>query len=265
MGESSMTEYDGWAPYYDLIHKGVPGEAEFYTGQAVRRAGKTLEIGCGTGRIAIPMAMSGVDVTGMDISPAMLEVCREKLDAVGEVPGRLELVEADMADFDLGNRFDFIAIPYRTFMHLLTQEKQRSCLRCVRRHLAEDGLFAFNVWAARPSAIVPHLGGEGQPKTHFAGEYDVPEMNLALTHYFSAVYDEYTQRLVETHWVQELDRQGREMDGTTLSLTRAWTTYREMDNLVRLCGFKPDAVLGDFDCTPFNRDSTEMVWLLHRD
>ena len=115
-----MTEFDAWAPYYDLVHKGLPGEAEFYVGQAVRLGGETLELGCGTGRIAIPMAMSGVCVRGLDNSPAMLEMCREKHRAVGETPGALTLIEGDMRDFSLDKRFGFVALAYRTFMHLLT-------------------------------------------------------------------------------------------------------------------------------------------------
>ena len=100
MARKEQPEFDGWAPYYDLIHKGLPGEAEFYVGQAVRIGGPTLELGCGTGRVAIPMAMSGVDVIGLDLSPRMLELCREKSEAVSPLQGSIELVEGDMATFD---------------------------------------------------------------------------------------------------------------------------------------------------------------------
>ena len=78
-----MADFDVWAAYYDLVHKGLPGEAEFYLGQAVKRGGPVLEVGCGTGRIAISMAMSGLDVTGIDNSAGMLALCREKMAAVG--------------------------------------------------------------------------------------------------------------------------------------------------------------------------------------
>ena len=87
-----MAEFDAWAEYYDIIHQGLSGEAEFYVGQAVRIGGRTLELGCGTGRIAIPMAMSGVAVTGLDRSDAMLAICREKLSAAGPLSGSPRLL-----------------------------------------------------------------------------------------------------------------------------------------------------------------------------
>ena len=72
-----MAEFDSWAAYYDYLHPGLPGEAEFYGGQALRRGGPVLEAGCGTGRLAILMAMSGLKVTGVDNSAAMLAVCAQ--------------------------------------------------------------------------------------------------------------------------------------------------------------------------------------------
>ena len=67
-GYLHMAEFDAWARYYDLIHEGLPGEAEFFVGQAARLGGQTLELGCGTGRLAVAMAMSGADVVGLAAS-----------------------------------------------------------------------------------------------------------------------------------------------------------------------------------------------------
>ncbi|MBN2308965.1 MAG: class I SAM-dependent methyltransferase [Candidatus Hydrogenedentes bacterium] len=258
-----MSSYDAWADYYDLIHTGLPGEAEFYVGQAVRIGGITLELGCGTGRLAIPMAMSGVHVVGLDNSRPMLEICQAKIEAIGDTPGRLDLVEADMIDFSLDARFDFIAMAYRTFMHALTQEDQHACLGAVHRHLKDDGLFVLNVWAARPSLIARFLGGHGGT-LRLIGRHPAPEGNGRLVHYCAATYNEHAQTFTETHVLEEVDEDGRITGAIDLPLTRVWFTPREMGNLLRSCGFTVEAVFGDFDCRPFTDSSSEMIWLLRK-
>ncbi len=266
MGSDSglLLELDAWAPYYDLVHQGLSGEAEFYVGQALRHGGEALELGCGTGRICIAMAMSGVRATGLDFSPAMLDICREKYRAVGEVRGALELRRADMRDFDLGARFRFIAMPYRAFMHLLTAEDQLACLSSVRKHLRDDGCFILNLWAARPSAIAGMSAGGGDSDFALAGIYPVPGGDTSIVHFHAARYDEHEQLIVERHRMQEKDPSGAFVREETLTMTRSWIGPREMEHLVGRAGFAVDAVLGDFDAHPFGPESTEMIWVLRK-
>ena len=256
-----MAPFDLWADYYDLLQRGVAGDVEFYVAQALRANGRTLEIGCGTGRICIPMAMSGVDVAGLDNSPAMLQRCREKFGVVGETKGRLQVIEADMRDFALDEQFAFIAMPYRAFMHLLEPGEQRGCLACVRRHLAPDGLFILNTWAARPSSIAPYLGAQSGA-LRLVDKHTDPDGQTSVHHYCASTYDEWTQILREDHIFHELDTDGTIVCSTPLEMVRAWTTPREMELLVALAGFDVEAVFGDFDCAPFTRRSTEMIWVL---
>lgn len=260
-----MAEFDAWAAYYDVIHQGLPGEAEFYTGQAVRLGGKTLELGCGTGRVAIAMAMSGVDVTGLDHSKAMLAVCGAKLEAVGPTKGALRLVHGDMSDFDLGEAFDFIAMPYRSFMHLDRPAQQRRCLERVRAHLKDSGVFILNTWVPKRSAMLPGPDASGDDAFQFVEDYALPDSTEILRYHHRAAYDEFRQRIVEEHRIEEVDAAGSVLHAETLPLIRVWTTPREMDNLVRLCGFEVEAVFGDFDCTPLTASSTEMIWVLKKD
>ena len=256
-----MAEFDAWAEFYDVIHRGLPGEAEFYVGQAIRRQSRTLELGCGTGRLAIPMAMSGVDVVGLDISKAMLDVCRENLRAVGPVAGAVSLVQADMSAFALGTKFGLAIMAYRTFMHMLTPDDQRACLCGVREHLTPDGLLILNVWTPKPSLIAPHLH-HGDDEFVLAGRYRVGATTNTLLHYCASDYDESRQLISEQHLIHEVNRRNVIQRKTELSLVRAWTTPREMDNLVRLCGFDVEAVFGDFDCGPLTDSSSEMIWIL---
>lgn len=251
-------EYDPWADYYDIVHEGLNGEAEFYVGQAIRIAGRTLELGCGTGRIAIPMAMSGVDVTGLDNAPRMLERCREKLSAVGEAKGKLHLVEADMTTFDLGKKFSFICLPYRTFMHLDSAESQRACLGCVRKHLEDDGVLAFNVWMPEERILTQ------DEEERFVEKYSL-EDGYELLHYHRAQFDTAKQMMIEEHRLVETDAQGKHIDSMTLPLVRRWSWPDELKALFEKCNLRVLGLFGDFDCSLFNESSTEMIWVLGKE
>lgn len=256
-----MAGFDCWAPYYDLIHQGLPGDVEFYVGQGIRRGGEALEIGCGSGRIALPLAMSGVNVTGVDNSAQMLALCRARKRKIGATPGKLKLLKRDMAGFDLGATFDYIIMAYRTFMHMLTPEAQHNCLTTIHRHLAEDGLFIMDTWLPRLAAL---RGLHGLEALRPAGRIEIPDTSRCMVHYHSSRYDEGQQLLSEEHLLQEVDKSGTVLSTVTLPLLRAWTTPRELHNLLRLCGFESHAVFGDFDCNPINASSDEMIWVLKK-
>jgi len=98
------TEYGFTAEFYDHV---VPyrerQDVAFFVELAREAGGPVLEVGCGTGRVLIPTARAGFEIVGLDLSPSMLAVCRESLaQEPAEVQARVELVEGDMRDFDLG-------------------------------------------------------------------------------------------------------------------------------------------------------------------
>lgn len=255
--------YDLWVDYYDIIHTGLPGEAEFYVGQAVRLNAETLELGCGTGRIAIPMAMSGVNVVGLDNSREMLRLCREKKKRIGTTPGTLEIVEADMAGFQLDRSFDLVVIPYRAFMHLLTQESQAGCLACVHKHLRPEGLLMANLWVPQSGHLARHKA-DGDGMLGFAGRYPLPCEDGFLVHYVAAWCDEERQLFTEEHLIHEVNEKGEVLHSAILPMQRAWVTPEQMRQKLDAQGFAVEAVFGDFDCTPFSTKSTEMIWIARK-
>lgn len=259
-----MSDFDSWAVYYDLIHQGLPGEAEFYVGLAVKHGGPVLEAGCGTGRIAIPMAMSGLDVTGIDNSSHMLAVCREKLGYVTPLSGKLTLVETDMRDFDLGRRFPLALMTYRTFMHCLTPREQLACLTCIYRHLEAGGELVCNLWAAHPGMIARFPTVFDENSYQQVGKSHIPDEDLDLVHMHTAWRDDFRQLLHERHWLMETDAHGKLMHEEELSMTRAWITPHEMEHLAARAGFDVVDVLGDFDGTALGPEHTEMVWRLRK-
>ena len=123
---------------YDESVPDWPGEIEFYRGLAaeVRQRGEgLLEVGCGTGRIAIRLAQDGTHTVGLDLSSEMLGVAREKSKGVDTV----SWVQADMRAFDLAETFALVLIPGHAFQNLNSPDDQVACLRCIQRHLKPGG------------------------------------------------------------------------------------------------------------------------------
>jgi SAM-dependent methyltransferase len=127
---------------YDLEE--APGSArriEFYVALATRIGGAVLDLACGTGLVALPVAERGLRVTGVDLAKPMLDHARSKAHR-----GHLDVdwVEGDARDFDLDRRFALVLMTGHAFQAFLTRDDQDRVLACVKRHLAEDGVFAFD-------------------------------------------------------------------------------------------------------------------------
>jgi SAM-dependent methyltransferase len=175
------------ARLYDLDLLEDPGDLNLYLALATRTGGPILELAVGTGRLAIPLANAGHDVTGVDLDPAMLERARWALDrASRSAAGRLELVEADLLDVDLpaagSYRLAFIAL--NSLFLLTTRDAQREAIRTLVRHLAPGGMAVVDVWLPDPDDLARFDG-------RLAFEYlrMDPETGREVTKIATARYD----------------------------------------------------------------------------
>jgi SAM-dependent methyltransferase len=137
------------ARLYDLDLSEDPGDLDLYLALASRTGGPVLELASGTGRLAIPLATAGYEVTAVDFDPAMIERARAAAGRAGpEVEGRLKLVEADILGLALAEagryRLGFVAL--NSLFLLATREAQREAIATLVRHLAPGGLAVLDVW-----------------------------------------------------------------------------------------------------------------------
>ncbi len=191
------------AAWYDAVYatiKDYPGESARLAALVRRRvpgARTLLDVGCGTGEHARHLAgRHGFEVEGLDLDPAMLAVARRKLPA-------LRFVEADLASFDMGRRYDVLACLFGAIGYLDTADRVRAAFRCFRRHLAPGGLVVVEPWLT-PDAVVdgketsleaPFDGGRvtRTTRTEVAGR-------VAVLHFRYRVEDAAGVRsLAETH------------------------------------------------------------------
>ncbi len=261
-----MNSYAQWADIYDAVYAYVRADIPFYMRAADEYGGPVLELGVGTGRVAIPTAAMGVDVVGIDSSEAMLSVARRKAsEDLGLRAGRLDLISADMRDFDLRDgdgerrRFPLVTIPFRGFLELVTVEDQVSALRCIRRHLEPGGRLLFNVFVPDPNMALE----QSDVMSHLT---DVTDPNTGVTHilYQQSGHDSHNQIVDMRMLIETLDDDG-------VVSRRLYRDYRlrychrwELHHLLHMCGFVVEELYGDFDMSPFDADSTEMVWVARK-
>ncbi|MBN2494010.1 MAG: class I SAM-dependent methyltransferase [Deltaproteobacteria bacterium] len=147
---------------YDAEYAPFAADRDWYVRRARELGGPVLELGCGTGRILLGLAAAGLVADGLDLAPAMLDRCRERLLASGRLASRVGLFEADMRAFRLERRYRTAIGPINALMHLLTDGEVLACLGCVRAHLAPGGRFLFDLTFPRPELIEAFGGPRGE-------------------------------------------------------------------------------------------------------
>jgi SAM-dependent methyltransferase len=145
----------GSAPGDEARRERIVASERFYVEEARRSGGRMLEMACGSGRLTVPIAQNGVEITGADLSPAMLEAARAKAAAAGV---RVPFVQADMRNFDLPGKFSAILIAGNSLLHLLAIGDLRQCLASVRRHLASGGRLIFDISNPSPRLLAREAG-----------------------------------------------------------------------------------------------------------
>ena len=105
-----------------------------------------LELGCGTGRVTLPLVPCCKYIQGIDISPAMISICREKLVKAGIPLTKAKVIEGDITHFDLRQTFDLIIAPFRVLQNLETDGEVDGLFSCIHKHLAPNGTCILNVF-----------------------------------------------------------------------------------------------------------------------
>jgi SAM-dependent methyltransferase len=230
-----MSIYDRIAGLYDPWVRSVVEDVQFYLEEALASGGPVLELGVGTGRIAIPAAAWGLRVVGVDLSAGMLDVAREQAELAGV---ELELHQGDIRDPPVEGRFALVMMPFRTLLHMETDDDRRAVLRAVAKHLAPGGTFVFDVFAPGPDDIA---------ETH--GRWIEREPGI----WERADWDERTRTLILR--VRDADRDAE--------MSLAWLSVAEWRSLLADEGFEVKSLYGWFDRRPWQGDE-DSVWICRR-
>ena len=232
---------------YDAFYAGdtppIAGDIAFYDRLAqATGGGPLLELGCGTGRIALALAQAGLSVTGVDVSAGMLALARRKSERLAAAASRcLTFVEGDMGRLDLGRRFGMAFIAFRSFQHLLTVDEQRATLTGVRRHLRPDGRLALHLFDPRFDL----LADENPPAIRQSGIDPATQRRYAGE--ILRTGRDYLNQICRDLWrYAETDLNGAVLEEATREMALRWTYRWELRHLLELCGFVVEAEYSDF-------------------
>jgi SAM-dependent methyltransferase len=240
------------ARYYDHAYARRKEDVAFYANLARRCPGPVLELGVGTGRVAIACARAGANLVGVDRMPEMLARAKERLAALpAPVRTRIALIRGDLRTVRLGRRFPLVISPFNVFMHLYHRDDIERALATVRAHLAPGGRFAFDVMLPQPAALArdPARVYKSRPVYN-------PSDGHKHAYYETFQYDPIRQVQLVTMAFQDLTDRKR----TTITpLAHRQFFPKELDALLHYNGFRIEARFGDFQRGPLRGDSESQV------
>jgi len=240
---------------YDLLHGPITRDIAFYLECASRFGDPVLELGTGTGRVLLPLVEAGYDVTGLEFSPAMLQLARAKVGERVTMGDRVRLVVGDMTAFDLGRRFALVLVPARAFQHVITPAGQRTALACIHRHLVPGGHLVLDLFDPNFENLF------GAHKEAFNREVrDQSSGHLVRRTVVARHVDAFNQVLTEQLRFERFNAAGDLIASGETSWSLRWTLRQEIAYLLELCGFEVVEQYSDFNGSPpvYGR---EQLWI----
>ena len=232
-----------------------------YLDLARAQGGRVLEIGCGTGRVLMPLVRAGSDVTGVDVSAHMLALVQAKLDAEPDAAGSARLVQADMRDFELGadERFDLAIVAVKSFAYLLDREDQLRCLSNVVAYLRPGGLLAIDFLHPTPAWV-------GEPVGRLRDDLVSTDFDGTTVSRVESVVDVDLARQVRTirSAYEVIDRHGAIVQKRFVEWPYRWTHRFEAEHLLERAGLVIEALYGGYDGEPFESASSAMLFVARR-
>jgi SAM-dependent methyltransferase len=235
--ETRLETYDAIAELYDPWSRSVTEDIPFYVAEALKSGGPIVELGVGTGRIAVPTASAGVEVIGVDSSARMLEICRRQAEGAG-VAELLDLRLGDLAAPPVSERVHLVTCPFRAYLHLQDEEARVGAFRAARDLLLPGGRLIFDVFAPRRDDIEETHGRwiEREPEIFERAVWDTEKRTLTLS--------------------------VRGEKGET-TMTLAWLEPEDWRRLLEETGFEVEACYGWFDRRPY-AGGEDTVWIARR-
>lgn len=242
-------QYAAIADLYDDVgeYRDRP-DVDFYVAEALGARGPVLELGCGTGRVLIPTARAGVEVTGLDASPSMLAECRNRLAQEAEaVRTRVHLVQGDMRRFDLGRKYALVTLPFRPFQHLLTVEDQLACLAAIQSHLHPAGRVILDLFNPSLEALTdPNVGQETGDEPEFTSRD-----GRRVVRKYRIVSRDRARQVNSTELVYYITYPDGRQERAVHAFDFRYLFRFEAEHLLARAGFEVQAVYSDYNRSPF--------------
>lgn len=245
----SGTEYpDFFARFYDIIYDSIRNDTDhdYFLKKIIETKGPVLEVGTGTGRFFMEALNRGADIYGIDISPAMFDILKNKLPEKEHHRIKVQ----DICTFNLDRKFDLIIAPFRVFMHLLTVEEQFKALDTVYAHLNPNGIFIFDLFV--PNLKMLHDGLDHVKD--FEGEYSHGKKLIR----YSSMYADPVNQISHVTFKLVWDEDGIEKAEEWKTNLRFFFRF-EIEHLINQSKLQLLNIFGDFEEHELNKHSKEFI------
>jgi len=245
------------ARYYDLDLEDHRDDVELYLALIGRGHSAVLELGCGTGRVALPLAAAGHEVVGVDNDPAMLSRARAawEVGAPTSRRGSLDLIDEDLTKLDLGRQFDLVILGLNALPMLASRDAQQAALRVAAAHLErEGGRVVVDVWLPDAADLAAYDGS-----LELAWQRRDPETGDELAKLWSAEFDAATSTAVITTFFDSWAASGGEVHRVARRDILALIGASELEMLVEKAGLKVQTRGGDYSMSEFGPGSERVV------
>jgi len=240
------------AQYYDQAYRRRRHDVRFYTDLALASGGPVLELGVGTGRVALAIAEAGIEVIGVEPMAPMLNRARERLDRMTRAArGRIELREGTLERLRLRRKFPLVIAPFNVWMHLYTREEIERGFATVRHHLRPRGRFAFDVLLPDPASLAR------DPSKRYRGG-EVPHPRDGARYRYSEYFSYDTVAQIETV-MMDFEHPDDERRSFCTPLTQRQFFPAELEALLHYNGFKVESHTGNFDGKPISAATESQV------
>ncbi len=244
------------ARFYDAENADKTDDLGFYNELAGEYGDPILDIGCGTGRVMIPLAQAGYRVHGIDNEAAMLDRAKLKLDGLPiAARDRLTFYHGDVLTYPLEERFKLVLLPYNTLMHFHKQETQLALLKRARQWTQADGLLVLDL----PNAGETFATQDSEAIT-LERTFIEPESGHLVMQQAVSVLDR-AEQLMRVTWIYDEITGDGSIKRTIAPILFRYYFYPELLLLLRASGYEVQDVFGDVDGSPFEDGAPRMVVL----
>jgi len=251
------------AKYYDDAYAVKPDlvDLPFYVDLAKQIGGPILEMGCGTGRVLLPIARMGIEIHGLDNAPTMLGILRERIQNEPEqVRSQIALHQGDMRQFRGQKKYVLVTIPFRPMQHMYTLQDQVAALKTGAFHLGKNGILALDVFFPKFQLMDVGIGEEMLELEWPAKSHP----GRIVRRYFKKdAVDKIHQVFSATFIFRTYDNETL-LSEETERIKLSYYAYPQLKALFRLAGLESVEEYGSFSKTPLDNTAKEMIFLLRR-
>lgn len=232
---------------YDTAHWWKTNDIEFISNSADEFGGPILELGAGTGRLALPILEQGHSYTGIESSHAFVKCAKNKLKQFGR---KATMLKGDMRSFDFDQMFQFIFIGFNSIFHLMNEKDVLLFFQCVNNNLMDDGTFLIDTFIPDPLFLYR------DKQKYYVMEFDYPDGS----HCIVSEMNEYDTDSQINHIQWFFNKYGQE-DVEKFTFDMHMIFPDTMDRLLTKAGFKVREKFGDYEKTPLSSESQLQIYV----